>query len=61
MVQVKIFANPFIEELEKELNKWLSANSGIEVIRIKYIGAGGADSSWLSAMVIYKNTGKTLN
>ncbi len=55
MLQVKIFANPFIEELEKELNKWLADNSGsIEVSRIKYIGAGGSDTSWLSAMVIYK-------
>jgi len=56
--QIKVFSCHTIEQLEKQVNQWLAASPGIEIVQLTQSesgGGGGGGMGWfITVCVLFK-------
>lgn len=57
--QIKVFSCPTIQELEKQVNQWLTDNPGIEILQFAQSeSAGGGGMDWfVTFTILFKKIG----
>jgi hypothetical protein len=56
--QIKVFSCHTIQELEKQVNQWLTDNPGIEVLQFRQSESGGGGMEWfVTFTVLFKKIG----
>jgi hypothetical protein len=57
--QIKAFSCHTIEELEKQVNQWLTGNPGIEIVQFAQSesGGGGGTEWFITFTVLFKKIG----
>jgi hypothetical protein len=56
--QIKSFSCHTIEELEKQVNQWLTSNPGIEIVQFAQSESGGGGMEWFVTLtVLFKKIG----
>jgi hypothetical protein len=57
--QIKVFSCQTIQELEKQVNQWLTASPGIEIVQFAQSesGGGGRKGWFITVTVLFKKMG----
>ena len=56
--QIKVFSCHTIQELEKQVNQWLTENPGIEVLQFRQSESGGGGMEWfITFTILFKKIG----
>jgi hypothetical protein len=57
--QIKVFSRHTIQELEKQVNQWLTDNPGIEIVQFAQSesGGGGGMEWFITLTVLFKKMG----
>jgi hypothetical protein len=56
--QIKVFSCHTIEELEKQVNQWLTASPGIEIVQLTQSESGGGRMEWfITLSILFKKIG----
>ena len=57
--QIKVFSCQTIQELEKQVNQWLTASPGIEIVQfaLSESGGGGRKGWFITVTVLFKKMG----
>ena len=57
--QIKAFSCRTVEDLEKQVNQWLTANPGVEIVQLSQSesGGGGGMEWFVTVTVLFKKIG----
>jgi hypothetical protein len=56
--QIKAFSCHTVEDLEKQVNQWLTANPGVEIVQLAQSESGGGGMEWfITVTVLFKKIG----
>jgi len=57
--QIKAFSCHTVEDLEKQVNQWLTANPGVEIVQLTQSeSSGGGGMEWfITVTVLFKKIG----
>jgi len=57
--QIKAFSCRTVEDLEKQVNQWLTANPGVEIVQLTQSeSSGGGGMEWfITVTVLFKKIG----
>jgi hypothetical protein len=57
--QIKAFSCHTIEDLEKQVNQWLTANPGVEIVQLTQSesGGGGGGEWFITVTILFKKIG----
>jgi len=57
--QIKAFSCHTIEDLEKQVNQWLTANPGVEIVQLTQSesGGGGGMERFITISILFKKIG----
>jgi hypothetical protein len=56
--QIRAFSCHTIKELEKQVNQWLTANPGVEIVQLTQSESGGGGGEWfITVTILFKKIG----